>query len=152
MDYSSAQASIGFGNGYINLFGGFRLDTHVSTIKVDTSLAGLDLSQNSNKELVLDSVVKGPFVGVSFLFDVGVNKYLATKISVTQYESGHMMLSNDNVTLNKPATGNALSIASKFTGKTFFIGLNSRFYESDKNSDFSMERMEYGIEIGVYWL
>lgn len=152
VDYQSGQVSIGIGNGSINVFGGYKFDTKVTTMDVSSYINYLTQTEMNSGVVVLDSVFKGPFAGVSLLYDVTENSYIAVKLALTQYESGHLMLSNDNVQFNEPLTGKALSFSTKWTGRRFFIGFQSKYYKSDSNEQVSLERTELGLDIGIYFL
>jgi len=152
VEYQSGQASIGLGNGNYNVFAGYKLDTQITTMNMDSNVNLFEAIDTVPETLVLDRVLKGPFAGVSLLYDVTENSYIAVKLALTRYESGYLMLSNDDVRFNEPSTGKALSFSTKWTGKRFFIGFQSKFYKSDEDNDVSVERTEIGIDLGVYFL
>lgn len=152
VEYNSGQVSIGFGNGNINVFAGYKIDTQITSMSVESYI---NFNQDNLVEadnLILDNVVKGPFAGVSLLYDVTDDSYLAVKLALTQYESGHLMLSNETASFNEPLTGKALSFSTRWTGKIFFIGFQGKYYQSDENKNLSMERSEIGLDVGIHFL
>jgi hypothetical protein len=152
VEYKSGQVSIGLGNGYINVFGGYKIDKQISTMQISSTILDYEFSETTQSIAVLDSVIKGPFAGVSVLFDVTANSYIAVKLAATQYESGYLMLSNNDTNFNEPLTGKAFSFSTKWTGKNFFIGVQSKFYKSDAHDQLSVERTEIGLDIGIHFL
>ncbi|GHB62663.1 hypothetical protein GCM10008107_09700 [Psychrosphaera saromensis] len=152
VDYQSGQASIGFSNGNMNVFAGYKVDTKITTMNVNSTIEFFQAVGGEPEILTLDNVLKGPFAGVSLLYDITDNSYIAVKLAVTQYESGHLMLSNDSARFNEPLTGKALSFSTKWTGKRFFVGFQSKFYKSDSSDELSVERSEIGLDLGVYFL
>lgn len=153
IEYQSGQVSIGFGNGDINVFGGYKIDTQITTMNVESNISFYqEVDSATSSSLVLDNVVKGPFAGVSLLYDVTENSYIAVKLALTQYESGHLMLSKDNVSFNRPLTGKALSFSTRWTSKYFFVGFQSKYYKSDSNDELSVQRSEIGLDIGIHFL
>ena len=152
VDYQSGQASIGFSTGNMNVFAGYKMDTQVTTMNSNSTIDFFQAVEATPETLTLDNVLKGPFAGVSLLYDVTENSYIAVKLAVTQYESGHLMLSNDSARFNEPLTGKAFSFSTKWTGKRFFVGFQSKFYKSDSSDELSVERSEIGLDLGVYFL
>lgn len=152
VEYKSGQVSIGLGNGYINVFGGYKIDKQISTMEISSTILDYEFSGTKQNVAVLDSLLKGPFAGVSILFNVTENSYLAVKLALSQYDSGQLMFSDNDVNFNEPLTGKAVSFSTKWTGKTFFIGFQGKYYKSDENESLSVERSEVGLDIGVHFL
>ena len=56
VEYKSGQVSIGLGNGYINVFGGYKIDTQITTMEITSSILGYEMESYEVNTAILDNL------------------------------------------------------------------------------------------------